>query len=469
MAAFRTIWGLNMRDRTATSLVIAFSLLAFGFSVYAGLHGLVLWVLVPLPGLVGLLYHVLSLQARYLDRANVAVEYRRFLADFHRSWGRPSPPTEVSEDLAQQTGQAQAVQVSHEPKFSSTFWSAAVLTLVLSIPAAVSGGGTRLLKDGALKGGEEGLVYAGIGVYALIVLRTIGRLNSGQLHARFMMTAAMRATVALTLGYFVGLTQYFPQAHATAEFLVGLFYPLFVEALRDKAISLFSSKKPVTKPKELQMIDGVDDDVADILVELGMTDVQHMASADPAVLTLRSLYPFERVVDWINQAMLIRRFGEKIEMLRQLKLRGIVDWIPLMQPIVENTAGAADAQVVLQKVAEATGEPPEAIRIFGFATYADYKTNLFWSLWQHRKDPVAAAADAVDETLRLSARLAARKFREQNAAVVRASLDEVNTAFDAAMSLAVSGINVNISAVERERKRLDFFEQVEKELQPPPA
>jgi hypothetical protein len=446
-----------MGDRTRSTLIVLFSIAAFGVSIYACLQHRVLWVLAPLPGLVGLLYHVLSLQARYQNRANIAEQYRQFLADFHRSWGRPSPSTEVSEDGAEDYS-------SHQPKFSSTFWAAAVLTAVLAIPAAVSHGGYLLIEN-KLTGGEEGLVFAGLGVYALIVLRTIGRLNSGQLHARFMMTAAMRATVALTLGYFVGLTQYFKELHSIAEFLVGLFYPLFVESLQDKAIELFSRKKPVTDPKEVQMIDGIDDDVADILEELGITDVQHVASSDPAVLTLRSLYPFERVIDWINQAMLIRRFGDKIVALRQLKVRGIVDWIPIMQPIVENTASAADAQVVLAKIAEATEEPPEAIRLFGFAAYGDYKTNLFWSLWQHRKDVAAAAADAIDDTIRIAARLAAKQFRAQNKDMVMASSDEVNVAFAAAMAAAVDGTTVKITAADTERKRMIFLEEFEKTVQ----
>jgi hypothetical protein len=456
-----------MGDRTRSALIVLFSAAAFALSVYACLLHRVLWVLVPLPGLIGLLYHVLSLQARYQNRANIAQQYRQFLADFHRSWGRPSPPMEVSEDGAED-------YASNEPKFSSTFWAAAVLTAVLAIPASVSRGGSLLIGN-QLHGGEEGLVFAGLGVYALVVLRTIGRLNSGQLHARFLMTSAMRATVALILGYFVGLTNYFPAAQNIAEFVVGLFYPLFVEALKDKAIELFTRRKPVTQSRELQMIDGIDDDVAGIFEELGIKDVQHMAASDPAVLSLRSLYPFERVVDWINQAMLIRRFGDKIAKLRELKMRGIVDWIPLMQPIVENNAEnnvennarAADAQVVLARIATDTEEPIEAIRIFGFAAYADYKTNLFWSLWQHRKDHFAAAADAVDETLRVSARLAARQYRATHKEMVMASSDDVNSSFTMAMSMAVDGTGLTLTSADKERKRAAYQEEFEKELRKP--
>jgi hypothetical protein len=231
-----------------------------------------------------------------------------------------------------------------------------------------------------------------------------------------------------------------------------VFYPLFVESLKDKAVELFSRKKAVTEPKELQLIDGIDDDGADILVELGLDDVQHMAAADPAVLTLRSLYPFEQVVDWINQAMLIRRFGNRIAKLREMEIRGIVDWIPLMQPVVDKTEQAADAQVVLQKIADATSESVEAIRLFGYATYSDYKANLLWSLCQHRKDSFAAAADSVDETLRLSARSAARHM-------VPASEADVNTAFETALNVATSGTNITLTAGDKERKRVLFTEE----------
>lgn len=447
-----------MNDKLRSALIVLFSIGAASLAIYACLQHRVLWALVPLPGLVGVLYHVLALQGRYADRATVAAQYRDFLADFHRAWGRPSPPAEVNENGSDDV-------TPHQPKFSSAMWAAAVLTAVLAIPAAVSQGGVLLI-NGKLQGGEEGLVFAGLGVYTLIVLRTIGRLNSGQLHARFLLTAAMRATVALMLGYFVGLTDYFPEAHKYAEFMVGLFYPLFVESLQDKALELFSRKRAVTQAMELQMIDGIDDDTEDILEELGMTDVQHMASADPAVLTLRSLYPFERVVDWINQAMLIRRFGDNIAELRKLDIRGIVDWIPLMQPIVDNSAQAADAQTVLKTIADATKEPVEAIRLFGFATYNDYKANLLWRLWQHRKDAVAAAADAVDDTLRISARFAALQFREQNQNVVPAPAARVNADFDAALKLAVDSTNTKLSAVDEERKRAIFYDAYEQELQP---
>src|SRR5438477_5744202 len=113
-----------MADKIRSVLVVVFSLAATAVAIWACAHNQVLWVLVPLPGLVGLLYHVLSLQARYQDRASVASQYRQFLMDFHRAWGRPSPPAEVNESGSDDV-------TPHQPKFSQTLWAAAVLTAVL--------------------------------------------------------------------------------------------------------------------------------------------------------------------------------------------------------------------------------------------------------------------------------------------------------------------------------------------------
>jgi hypothetical protein len=393
-----------MSDRTRGLLIGVLSVVASAAAIFFCIRQEVLWVLVPIPGLVGIMYHVLNLQPRYDNRMSVADLYRQFLAGFHARWARGTAAApEVSEDAAEDLS-------SHQPKFSSTLWAAALLTAILAIPAAVSGGGIDLTfmgdtaaaaaqpKRGILVAPKElsseatGLVFAGLGVYALIILRMIGRLNSGSLHARFMVTASLRATIAQVLGYFAGAANFFadiPTVGNTAYFLIGLFYPLFVEHLRDKAIGLFQRKQPVTQPMDVKMIDGISDDEVEILTELGISDVQHVAASDPAVLSVRSLYPFERVVDWINQAMLIRRFRENVGELRKLNMRVVTDWIPLMDPIVNNTAEKADAEAVLGYIATAVGEPVEVVRVFGRGVYNDYKTNLLWSLAQHRLETYA--------------------------------------------------------------------------------
>lgn len=472
-----------MNERVRGFLIGLLSVVASAAATFVCIQHQVLWVWAPIPALVGIMYHLLNLQPRYQNRVDVAGRYRLFLAEFQKQWSKISTASEKSDEAAEDLS-------AHQPRFSSTLWAAALLTAVLSVPAAFSSGGVDLAFGGPanatgvtdakpLSEPAKGLVFAGLGVYALIILRTIGRVNSGGLHARFMITAALRGTIAMALGYFAGAANFFatfPIVGGTAYFLVGLCYPLFVEKLHDEAAKLFSRKSPVTEPMPLQMVDGIDDDVADILTELGITDVQHLAASDPAVLTVRSLYPFERVVDWINQAMLIRRFRERIADLRQFNIRGIVDWIPLMEPIEQNTRDRSDSEAVLAQIADAVKESVEAIRVFGRAAYRDYKANVFWRLWQHRLELVAPAFEppavtdlgpriaitgpagppmpaqvlsAVDtlvvEELRRLAADAATKFRAENpdAAVPADDYVQANyqTAFAAALQRATLAAN----------------------------
>jgi hypothetical protein len=479
-----------MSEKLRGLAIGALSVIGAVVSIYACMQQKVLWVLVPIPALVGIMYHLLNLQPRFDNRVSVAELYRAFLAAFHARWASTSPAPEVSEEAGDDLS-------SHQPKFSSTLWAAALLTSVLAIPAAVSGGGVDLTVSGdtvaagsrvhALSSEATGLVFAGLGVYALIILRMIGRLNAGTLHARFMISAALRATIAMVLGYFAGAANYFsdiPTIGNTAYFLIGLFYPLFVEQLRDKAVQLFTRKKAVTEALDVKLIDGIDDDVAEILTELGVTDVQHVAASDPAVLSVRSLYPFERVVDWINQAMLIRRFRENIAVLRTMNIRGISDFIPLMEPMVNNGMYRADTEAVLAKLATETSEPVEALRIFGRATYTDYKANLLWRLCQHRIDvavvqelassapkvevttgsipPVPAAvsqvvASVVQAELERVAADEATKFRAENPDVVPAD-DYVQSSYEAAYAAALQRATLGVNLKPGTRART-LYEQ----------
>lgn len=423
-----------MTDRRRSVLIVLFSVVAAGVAIWGAARGRVLWTLTPIPALVGVMYHLLSIEGRYQNRAETAKRYRQFVAAADAGGGS-RPPAELSEGEETTT---------YEPKLSATIWAASLLTVVLAIPAAVSEGGKTIA---SLKGGEEGLVYAGLGVYTLIVLRTIGRLNAGALHARFMMTAALKVAVALTFGYVVGLADPFGKAEIgrrLAMFMVGLFYPFFFEWLYDEAIKLFKRDKLVTRAMPLKMIEGIDDDVADVLAEYGISDVQHVASSDPGVLTLRTLYPFERVVDWIDQAMLIRRFGNGIVALRRVNLQRVTDLIPRMQQ--------TDTEALLKYIADAdeVKEPVEGVRLFALAMSSDYKVNLLWNVEQRTALPV-------DEEVRTSAVEAAKKFRAENPNVVMPTDEQIASLYDQAWN-GVLSTRITVKSGERDRARNLFDE-----------
>lgn len=369
------------KTRTLREVFVAIaSILAAAAAVWACVEGQILWALMPVPAAVGLAYHFLNLSSRFLSRRTVVEEYRTFTESFDRTWSRSNNPARVSEDLADDLD-------AHAPTLAGMIWAASLLMIVFAIPAVVSHGGLLLLSSAPkLDESLRAVVFSGLGVWVVIVFRTIGRVNAGGLNARFLVTAALRAGVAMMLGYFAGAANYFKDvqiAGSTAYFLVGLTYALFYDSLVDKAYKLFGREKPVTKELPLKMVEGIDDDAADILAELNIASVQHLATSDPGVLTVRSLYPFGRVVDFIDQAILIVYFGENIVTLRNFGVRGVIDFVSMLEQVIDNTPNRASAEKTLNDIAAKLSLSYDALYILGLSIYYDYRVNLLTRLWQH--------------------------------------------------------------------------------------
>jgi hypothetical protein len=455
------------------------SILMTAAAVYVCYLGQVLWVLVPIPAAIGVVYHLLNLSSRYASRRNVVDEYRAFTMSFDRTWSGRDDPQKVSEDLSDDLE-------AHAPTLASMVWAAALLTSVFAIPAIVSHGSLNAMKG--LTEAQRGIVFSGLGVWVLIVFRTIGRINAGGLNARFLITASLRAAVAMMLGYFAGAVEYFREGSVvgpTAYFLVGIAYPMFYDSLLDKASKLFGREKPVTKELPLKMIDGVDDDTADILTELNIASVQHMATSDAGVLTVRSLFPFGRVVDWIDQAILITYFREGIVTLRTYGVRGSIDFVSMMEPIVKNTTDKDEAAKTLAEIAGKLGIPSESLYTLGLSIYYDYRVNLLARLWQHslqadgytterakgltpstsEQIPIGTAGapsfsafvnDRVEAELRREAAERAARFREQNPDASKPS--EADMKFDEAYAAAQQRATVGASPKPSARTK-DVYEQ----------
>lgn len=495
-------------------------------ALWVCVQGQYLWALVPIPAAVGLAYHLLNLSSRFASRASVVEEYRAFSASFDRAWSGSDNPAKVSEDLADD------VQ-SHAPTLASMIWAASLLTTVFAIPVIVSHGGTRLLPsgpklssastsidkasaalaaatpavdeakkslaaaktslteaNGLLSEAQRGLVFAGLGVWVLIVFRTIGRINAGGLNARFLVTASLRAAVAMMLGYFAGATEYFKDMEVvgpTAYFLVGIAYPMFYDSLVDRAYKLFGREKPVTKELPLKMIDGVDDDTADILTELNIASVQHVATSDPGVLTCRSLFPFGRVVDFIDQAILITYVREGIVNCRNYGVRGAIDFVSVMEPIVKNTSSRDEAEKTLAAIAESLTPKLtfEELYTLGLSIYYDYRVNLMTRLWQHSVQPdgytiarsasltpstteripigtagtasfSAFVSERIDGELRREAAERAARFREQNPDASKPT--DVDLKFDEAYTAAQQRATIGASPKPSARAK-EVYEQ----------
>src|SRR5207253_6607762 len=103
-------------------------------------------------------------------------------------------------------------------------------------------------------------------------------------------------------------------------FLIGLFHSSAIDMLRARAMKLFGRAEHDEDEIALTAIEGIDLTTADLLAEYGVGSVQHLATAEPGELSDRTLLPLDRILDWIDQAMLIRYRSE--EHTSELQSRG---------------------------------------------------------------------------------------------------------------------------------------------------
>jgi hypothetical protein len=252
----------------------------------------------------------------------------------------------------------------------------------------------------------NGLLFAALGAYVSVLWRMVIRINANALTYRFMFTAALRSAIALIIGLAAGQLDLFGflKANGPREavfFLTGLFTDWAIGSLRTRARGVFQVGEPACDRLPLCLVDGLDDGVIDILDEIGIWDVQHLATMDPGELTLRTLHPFNRVLDWIDQAILISSLRRNVAVARDFGIRGSIDLMTLysythLDPENAKAKLARDAaEKVLDGIAQKSGMSKEALQILAAAYWFDYTVNLLYSLWQRLSDssdqPMGAA------------------------------------------------------------------------------
>lgn len=176
-----------------------------------------------------------------------------------------------------------------------------------------------------------GLLYASYGAFVLTLTLMVSRINSGAITARFLVNSSLRIAIAMVLGAVFGalgifLTLATPTQALFGYFALGIFPAWALSALRKRAKGVMGGDEAGTETLPLSLVDGVDDGIADRLAEVGAWDVQHLATSSPIELAMRTLYPLQRIVNWMDQAILIQYTRDKIADFRALGIRGAMDF-----------------------------------------------------------------------------------------------------------------------------------------------
>jgi hypothetical protein len=271
---------------------------------------------------------------------------------------------------------------------------------------------------GAAKGGQQkqdkpeprstvsglaGLVYAGYGAYIYTLILVISRLNSSALTGQFLAVSSVRSGIALVLGFAAADTNIFSGLTANQGlfvlFFIGLFPSWAMDAVRRKAQEIFKPREQGCEVLPICLIDGLDDGIGDRLAELGVWDIQHITAADPFVLAAKSLYPIRRVIDWMDQAILISYVRGQIVHFRAIGVRGAIDFAVLYQDAMGFDAGeveglsTAESQAayrktledratrILKVLAQKSGFSEDSLYVIGRSFYEDAVVNFIWDIW----------------------------------------------------------------------------------------
>jgi hypothetical protein len=369
-------------------------------------------VLATLPGILGLVTHFSSVLPRFRSRSETVRDYQAFCKGFDEWWLTTGWPQKLEEigypELAAKKDFAAKVKGgtpydddlhSFRPSTIGAIWAALILTVVFEIAVNVATQGQGYWKAAHWPifdvVGYQGFIFAAAGAFVSVMWRMINRINANALTERFMFTAALRSAIAMVIGMIVAHVDLFglkdtqgkgATFQAAVFFLTGLFTDWALTSLRTRARTVFNQTNDPCDRLPLCFVDGLDDGVIDILDELGIWDVQHLATCEPGELTIRTLYPFNRIIDWIDQAILISYLRRNVADARLFGITGAIDLSTLFSYTLDPKPGMRDkANTILDDLSKKMGMSRAAIDLICSNLFFDYSVEQLYRFWQHMR------------------------------------------------------------------------------------
>jgi hypothetical protein len=222
------------------------------------------------------------------------------------------------------------------------------------------------------------------------------------LTAKFLVVSSVRSAIALVLGFTAADTNIFSGLSSNQAlfvlFFIGLFPSWAIDAVRRKAQEIFKPPSGGCDVLPICLIDGLDDGIADRLAEIGIWDIQHIASSNPLELGAKTLYPIRRVVDWMDQALLISYVRVLIVHFRAVGVRGAIDFAALYRDAMSLENNSDDSKVqeayrqtlanraseIIKALAQKTGLSEAALNAIGRSLYEDAVVVTIWNLWDDK-------------------------------------------------------------------------------------
>ena len=272
----------------------------------------------------------------------------------------------------------------HRPSFSEALAAALVLTGIFLVVAKAAPPELKL----------GGLVYAGYGAYISTLWSMLVRLNVSALSPRFLINSALKTSIAMLLGFVASDIGLFKSATPALCFLIGFCLGWALKALKKSAMATFGVTQTTAADLSVRLLEGVDDGAVDVLEELGITSIQHLATMNAAEVCGRSQYPRDRVLDWIDQSILAIHANGRINDLRALGIRSAYALVT----IADYACGKDEGEEPLHRLAmhrldEASkrlGQSQETLQITAECIRRDRSYIALHATYPRRHDPTCS-------------------------------------------------------------------------------
>jgi len=134
------------------------------------------------------------------------------------------------------------------------------------------------------------------------------------------------------------------------------------------------------------------------LIDIGITSVQALATADPLLLFFQTTFPIRTVVDMIDKAILYLYIGGKVKELRSHGINGVIELVALAKLIDKSPAYAGgrapagtvgfskffeevDAAELVENVAAVLGQSVDELKAFIYNMYYDPVVMFIYDVW----------------------------------------------------------------------------------------
>jgi hypothetical protein len=178
---------------------------------------------------------------------------------------------------------------------------------------------------------RESFAFAFLGAYFYILQMLVRRYFQNDLKATAYINATMRIVIVILLVWVLDpiLAESLSQPYRSAiAFVIGVFPSVGWQLLQQAVVRVTRAAVRSTEPHyRLGDIDGLNIWYESRLLEVGVEDIQNLATTDIVDLMLNTRVPVDRLVDWIDQALLYIRIVEPADrkLLRSYGIRTATD------------------------------------------------------------------------------------------------------------------------------------------------